>query len=83
MTNSAVVSCKFNGVPVVSIHVPLLSVFESLYCAFRVSVNAFTSQQSQFNSCKISQKEKKNGQKYLNITLNSTCHSPQWLECEI
>lgn len=57
MTNSAVVSCKFNGVPVVSIHGPLLSVFESLYCAFRVSISA--SQQSQFNSCKISQKEKK------------------------
>ena len=41
MTNSAVVSCKFSGVPVFSIHGLLGIIFESRYCAFRVSVKAF------------------------------------------
>lgn len=50
------------------------------------SVNAFPSQQNQFKSCKISQKEQqpqKEGQNYFNIKFNSTCHSVQWLECEL
>jgi len=50
MKNSAVVSCKFSGVPVFSIYEPLLSIFESHYYAFRVSVKAFAFQQSKFSS---------------------------------
>lgn len=57
MANSAVTSCPFNGVPVLSWDP---SEYLNLYCALSFfivhtgfSVSAFTSQQSQFNSCKI------------------------------
>lgn len=86
MANSAVTSCPFNGVPVLSWDP---SEYLNLYCAlsFFIVHTGFLSVLLLLSKASLTHaKSDKRGKKRhncLNIKFNSTCHSAQWLDCEI